>query len=166
MGIRMKGLLMACVAAIIVLGLIYGPDLFGVDSPKVEEKSSTKPVYPERGYTELIATGADGQPFCGESNDTVKTSDVASTELADNGGTVSDNGLLVSSKWTDDSVVVTFSGGIPPFSSGYVIGSEGSEPFNMPEVKAGERLTGITLDTKDFSESGTFKDIVLCGGGL
>ena len=126
--------------------------------PKAEATTATKPVYPERGYADAIAYDKSG---------TVKgcDKDVASTELADSGGTVSVNGLLVKSEWTDEIVTVTFSD-TTPFVSGYVIGSDSTEPFNMPAVSANEHLAGITLDTADFSKSGTFQDIVLCGGGM
>ena len=159
MGIMKRGstLAIACVAAI-ALGIGYCV-IFGnpfSEEPKAEATTATKPVYPERGYADWIVS-KKGALRCSK--------DVASVELADSGGTVSVNGLLVTSEWTDDTVSITFSGPTD-FVSGYVIGSETTEPFNMPEMDENERLAGITLATKDFSKSGQFQDIVLCGGGL
>ena len=155
---RVIFLLVACVAAIgIGFCIIFGNPF--TNEPKAEATKATKPVYPERGYAaDIVNVKGTGVLRCDK--------DVAaSTELADSGGTVSVNGLLVTSEWTSDGVTVTFSG-VPPFVSGYVIGSEATEPFNMPELGPNEVLNGITLDTKDFSKSGQFQDIVLCGGGM
>lgn len=147
----------ACVAVILVAAFIVSGNPF-TKAPKAEATAAVKPVYPERGYADSIDNiKGTGVLRCDKS--------VASTELADSGGTVSANGLLVTSEWTSDGVTVTFSDS-PPFVSGYVIGADATEPFNMPELGPNEVLNGITLATKDFSKSGQFQDIVLCGGGM
>ena len=154
---RNRVILIACIAA--VIGAIFlAPDLSGND-PEAKATEAVKPVYPERGYAEsIVEVKGTGVLQCDKDV-------VASTKLADSGGTVSVNGLLVTSEWTSDGVTVTFSDS-PPFVSGYVIGSDTTEPFNMPELGPNEVLNGITLATKDFSKSGQFQDIVLCGGGM
>lgn len=145
------------VALVVMTAFVFASDnLFG-DEPKAAATTATKPVYPERGYT-VNVINHKGTLSC-------DTDVVASTKLADSGGTVSVNSLLVSSEWTSDGVTVTFDKA-PPFTSGYVVGSNTTEPFNMPKLGPNEVLNGITLATKDFSESGKFQDIILCGGGL
>lgn len=151
-------LALVCVAAIaLFIGggfVVFGNPFAGEPKESVAAKTTT--VFPERGYAASIVK--EGEKLSCDP-------DTASTLLADSGGTVSVNGLLVSSEWTEKSVTVTFDGQAP-FVSGYVIGEDGSEPFVMPDAVKGEKLDGIILHTKDFSESGAFKDIVLCGGGL
>lgn len=160
MGIRKRGKLIASVAAIILVIVgafvvsIYKP--FGGDEKAIAIGKIEK-VYPERGNADSIVITKTGMPVCDDK--------VASTELADSKGTVSFNGLLIKSVWDKLTVTISFTNGIPPFVSGYVVGKNGAEPFNMPNLPAKE-VKGILLDTADFSKSGQLETIVLCGGGM
>lgn len=152
---KSKRFLVTCVAVIIVVVVAFVVINKMTDNDKPADSSTNEPVsvYPERGFAEAIVKDS-GRLRCDR-----KT--VASTLLADDGGTVSANGVLVSSKWSKNSVLISFGGGQAPFVSGYVMGSQGSEPFNVP---SGSRA--LLLSTIDFSKSGAFKDITLCGGGM
>lgn len=153
---------MARVAAIIIAFLVgVGLIVFYTtkDDDKKVDAAPTEPakVYPERGVTNGV-NGEDIGLVC-------DTSAVASIKLADDKGTVSHNGTLITSTWDEDSVLITFDGEMQ-YLSGYVVGAKNAEPFNIPENIRGKNSPGLVLDTKDFSESGKFIDIYLCGGRM
>lgn len=149
---------MACVAVIIIVVALWFTFFNEDDQPKAAA-APTEPVkvYPERGATpDMVKTNKS--VAC----DTAK---VASVVLADDEGTVSHNGTLITSQWDEDSVLITFEGDAP-FTSGYVVGARSTEPFLIPGVAQGKNSPGLALDTTDFSKSGQFLDIYLCGGGM
>lgn len=160
MGItKSRVLLTVCVAIVIIIAVLFLTK--DDDKPKADSTpQGPVSVYPQRGFTEAVVKNDNGEVSCD-----LKT--VASVLLADNGGTISNNDLLITSKWDKDSVLVTFKG-TSPFVSGYVVGSKSIEPFNIPATKVAEGTNSpsLLLDTKDFSKSGAFKDIYLCGGGM
>lgn len=158
MGIRKGRLLMVCVATI-VIGIALWFAFFNEDNGPKAEAAPSEPVqvYPERGAPPNIVK-TDKSVACDN-----KT--VASIVLADDEGTVSHNGTLITSTWDAESVLITFEGDVP-YASGYVVGARSSEPFTIPSIAQGKNSPGIALDTTDFSKSGQFLDIYLCGGGM
>lgn len=152
---------MACVAAIII-GVALWFTFFSEDEVKTpkSEPVPTEPVavYPEKGYTANVLVNKADKVTC-------DTKAVASIMLADSEGTVAHNGTKIKSTWDQGSVLVSFDG-TAPYTSGYVVGADKTQPFNIPEELWDKSYPGITLSTTDFSEAGAFKDIYLCGGGM
>ena len=140
---------MVCVAIIAVVGAIVVTVIYSNHAKAGEPVA----VYPERGDVNSVVA-VDGIYKCDES----KSRQVL---LADDGGKISFNSVIVSTKWSKDSVAVKFAADDKlPFDSGFIVGVEATEPFNI--TKDARKTRQLNFSTKDFSEAGSFHEIVLC----
>lgn len=113
-------------------------------------------VYPERGFTSGVEVAPDGTLQCRANEATV---------VLVRDGSISHNGQVIETSWTEVSIIVNWSGEVLEQSSGYATGQFGQRPFLITEdIRKGGSFEVNFLE--DFKEVAPAINVTLCGGGM